>query len=109
VAQAHLQQSGYRPDLDVVVAAPDGSLAAFCIGWLHDNHGQIEPLGCHADYRHYALGRIALAEVLRRLQVARVEQIYVETDNYRDTAMKLYEHMGFEVIRDVWIYRKDFE
>jgi len=60
-----LQQPDYRPDLDVGVSAPDGKLAAFCIGWLHGNHGQIEPLGCHADFRHYALGRIALAEVLR--------------------------------------------
>lgn len=103
-----LQVPDYRPDLDVVVAAPDGRLAAFCIGWLHGMNGQIEPLGCHVDFRRYALGRIALAEVLRRLQAAGVEQICVETDNYRDTAMKLYEHMGFQVIRNVWVYRKDF-
>jgi ribosomal protein S18 acetylase RimI-like enzyme len=103
-----LQQPGYRPDLDVVVATPDGSLAAFCVTWLHGKNGQIEPLGCHADFRRYALGRVALAEGLRRLQAAGAEQIYVETDNYRDTAMKLYEHMGFEVIRNVWIYRKDY-
>lgn len=103
-----LQQPGHRPDLDVVVAAPDGRLAAFCIGWRDDKNGQIEPLGCHADYRHYALGRIALAEVLRRLQAAGVEHIYAETDNYRHTARKLYEHMGFEAIRNVWVYRKDY-
>jgi ribosomal protein S18 acetylase RimI-like enzyme len=103
-----LQQPDYRPDLDVAVAAPDGRLAAFCIGWLHGKNGQIEPLGCHADFRRYALGRVALAEVLRRLKAAGAEQIYVETDNYRDTAMKLYEHMGFEIIRNVWVYRKDY-
>jgi ribosomal protein S18 acetylase RimI-like enzyme len=104
-----LQQPGYRPDLDVVVAGPDGRLAAFCITWLHENQGQVEPLGCHADYRRYALGRIALAEGLRRLQAAGAEQIFAETDNYRDTAMKLYEHMGFEIIRNVRVYRKDYD
>jgi mycothiol synthase len=103
-----LQHPDYRPDLDVVIAAPDGRLAAFCVCWLHGHNGQIEPLGCHADYRRYALGRIALAEGLRRLQAAGTEHIYVETDNYRNTAMKLYEHMGFEVIRDVGVYRKDY-
>jgi mycothiol synthase len=103
-----LQHPDHRPDLDVVVVAPDGRLAAFCVGWLHGQNGQIEPLGCHADYRRYALGRVALAEALRRLQAARAEQIYVETDNYRNTALQLYEHMGFEVIRDVWVYRKDY-
>jgi mycothiol synthase len=106
--QRTLQQSSYRPDLDVVVVAPNGRLAAFCIGWLYGKNGQIEPLGCHAEYRRYALGRIALAEVLRRLQAAGSEQIVVETDNYRNTAMKLYEHMGFQVIRNVWVYRKDY-
>jgi ribosomal protein S18 acetylase RimI-like enzyme len=103
-----LQHPDYRPDLDVVVAAPDGSLAAFCIGWLHGKKGQIEPFGCHADFRRYALGRVALAEGLRRLQAAGVEQIFVETDNYRNTAMQLYEHMGFQIIRNVWVYRKDY-
>ena len=106
--QRTLKQPDYHPDLEVVVAAPDGRLAAFCIAWLHGKNGQIEPLGCHADYRRYALGRVALAEALRRLQAAGVEQIYVETDNYRDTAMKLYEHMGFEGFRQVWVYRKDY-
>lgn len=103
-----LQHPDHSPDLDVVVAAPDGKLAAFCIGWLHETHGQIEPLGCHANYRHFGLGRVALAEVLRRLQAVGVEHIYVETDNYRDTAMTLYEHMGFEGFRDVWVFRKDY-
>jgi len=103
-----LQHADYRPDLDIVVAAPEGNLAAFCICWLHGNRGQVEPLGCHADYRRYALGRIALAEGLRRLQAAGAEQIFVETDNYRNTAMSLYQHMGFQVIRDVWVYRKDY-
>lgn len=103
-----LRHPGYRPDLDVVVAAPGGDLAGFCVCWLHGVNGQIEPLGCHVDYRRYALGRLALAEGIRRLQAAGVEQIYVETDKYRNTAMKLYEHMGFQVIRDVWVYRKEY-
>ena len=104
-----LQHPDYHPDLDVIVAAPDGRLAAFCVGWLHGLNGQIEPLGCHVDFRRYALGRVALAEVLRRLQVAGAEYIYVETDNYRNTALGLYQHMGFQVIRNVWVYRKDYE
>jgi ribosomal protein S18 acetylase RimI-like enzyme len=103
-----LQQPDYRPDLDLIVAAPDGSLAAFCVCWLHGNEAQIEPLGCHPDYRRYALGRLALAEGLRRLQDAGAVHIFVETDNYRDTALKLYEHMGFQVMRDVCVFRKNY-
>lgn len=110
-----LHHPDYTPNLDVVVTAPDGRLAAFCIGWLcrdEINNGklcaQIEPLGCHADYRRYALGRVALAEVLRRIQAYGVKDIYVETDSYRDTAFRLYESLGFQVFRDVLIFRKDY-
>ena len=108
-----LLQPQYRPDLDVVVQAPDGTLAAFCVGWLNAAPcqpltGQVEPLGCRAAYRRYALGRVALAEVLRRLQAAGASQIFVETDNYRDTAWALYENVGFTKVRDIHIYRKDY-
>ena len=108
-----LRHPGYRPDLDLVVAAPDGRLAAFCIGWFQENvhpvpSGRIEPLGCHQDFRRYALGRLALAEALRRLQSCGAQQITVETDNYRNTAFDLYQSLGFRVIRDVLVYRKDY-
>jgi ribosomal protein S18 acetylase RimI-like enzyme len=104
----------YTPHLDMTIEAPDGRLAAFCIGWIDrfdesPKIGQVEPLGCHADFRHFALGRVALAEVLRRMQAIGVQDIYVETDSYRDTAFRLYESMGFEVVRDVLVFRKDYE
>ena len=107
-----IQHPDYVPDLDLVVAVPDGRLAAFCICWL-DVHGseligQIEPLGCHADFRRYALGRLALAEGLRRLQAHGATKIYVETDSWRNTAFQLYESFGFQVVRDVLVYRKDY-
>lgn len=107
-----LAQPDYNPDLDIVVQAPEGQLAAFCIGWLERSggrlRGQIEPLGCLPEFSRYALGRLALAEVLRRLQAAGAQSIHVETDNYRDTARALYEHMGFETRREVHVWRKDF-
>lgn len=106
-----LQHPDYRPDLDLVVEAPDGRLAAFCIAWIRQVGdvvmGQIEPLGSHVNYSNRALGRLALAEALRRLQAHGAQIIRVETDNYRNTAMRLYESLGFRVKRDVWMFRKD--
>lgn len=112
--QRILQHPAYRSDLDIVVQAPNGELAAFCIGWLSRNPdnrlaGQVEPLGCRAEYRRYALGRVALSEVLRRLQAAGAESISVQTDNYRNTAWALYENVGFCAARDIHIFRKDFK
>jgi ribosomal protein S18 acetylase RimI-like enzyme len=65
-------------------------------------------LGCHHEFRHYGLGRVALSEGLRRLQVLGAKNIYVETDNYRNTAFDLYQSFDFEVIQDVLVYRKDY-
>ena len=108
-----LSHPAYRSELDLVVAAPDGRLAAFCIGWLHQSPGlplvgQIEPLGCHPEFRRYALGRLVLVETIRRLQAAGASHIVVETDNNRSTAFALYESLGFQVTQTVNVFRKDF-
>jgi len=111
--QRTLEHPYYNPELDLVVEAPDGRLAAFCIGWLNRAAGrlvgQIEPLGVHPNFRHQALGRAALTETVRRLQSHRAEIIHVETDSYRNAAFRLYESLGFSIAREVLVYRKDYE
>ena len=52
---------------------------------------------------------MALSHGLHRLQTLGAQNIYVETDNYRNTAFRLYESFDFEVIQDVLVYRKDYE
>jgi ribosomal protein S18 acetylase RimI-like enzyme len=109
-----LQQPDYNPELDLLVVdaggQADGRPVAFCIAWLQPELriGQIEPLGCHPDYRKFALGRVALAEALHRLEAHGARTILVETDSFRNTAFRLYESLGFQVIQDVLVYRKDY-
>jgi ribosomal protein S18 acetylase RimI-like enzyme len=106
-----LKHSAYQADLDIVVESPQGQLVAFCICWFDENSsdGQIEPLGCHKDFRQYALGRVALSEGLHRLQSLGAKNIFVETDSYRNTAFRLYESFNFQVIKNVLVYRKNYE
>jgi ribosomal protein S18 acetylase RimI-like enzyme len=106
-----LKHPAYKRDLDIVVEAPDGRLAAFCICWFDEKSGDghVEPLGCHDDFRQHALGRVALSEGIQRLQALGAKNIFVETDNYRNTAFRLYESFDFEVIKKVLVYRKDYE
>jgi len=108
-----LRRPEHRPELDLVATAPDGQLAAFCISWLHRGSGgqcsgQIEPLGVHEDYRGLGLGRAILGEALRRLHCCGADTVYVETDLQRTEALSLYKAMGFRVLQDVWVYRKDY-
>ena len=107
-----LLQQDYTPDLDLVIEAPDGRLAAFCIGWMKSiadhTYGQIEPLGVHPDFRRLGLGHAIINAVLRLLAAHGTGTIFIETDNYRDAAFTLYESVGFRVQRDILVFRKDF-
>jgi mycothiol synthase len=108
-----LRRPEYQSDLDLVAVAPDGCLAAFCVGWLDKDaeekpSGQIEPLGVHDDFRKLGLGRAILSEGLRRLYLCGADRVYVETDKHRNAALELYEAVGLCVIQDVLVYRKDY-
>lgn len=111
---AILQHPAYRPDLDLVIEAPDGRLAAFCIGWFAPKAlagqpcGQIEPLGVHADFRRRGLAKALLSACFQRLHHLGAQQVLVETDNYRDAALQVYEAVGFQVQHAVLVYRKDY-
>jgi ribosomal protein S18 acetylase RimI-like enzyme len=106
-----LKHPAYKRDLDIVVESPEGDLVAFCIGWLNETslEGQIEPVGCHKNFRHHALGRVAFSEGLARLQSLGSKDIFVETDRYRNTAFRLYESFDFQVFKNVLVFRKDYE
>ncbi len=106
-----IQHPDYKPVLDIVLESPDGRLSAFCICWLDEDSrdGRVEPLGCLKDFRRYALGRVALSEGLHRLQSLGTQNIYVETDSFRNTAFQLYESFDFQVIQKVLVYRKDYD
>ncbi len=107
-----LRHPSYGADLDLVGIAPDGKMAAFCVGWLNTQteviRGQIEPLGVHEDYRKSGLGRAILSEGIQRLIQNGASSLYVETDNYRNEAFRLYESAGFRVIKEVLVFRKDY-
>ncbi len=60
----------YRRDLDLVVVAPDGAIAAFCTIWFDDvtRSAYFEPVATVPAHRRRGLGRAVMTEGLRRLQ-----------------------------------------
>ena len=86
-----LSAPGYRPDLDLVVGAPDGRVVAFAVLWLGpDGEGQFEPVGTHPEYQRRGLARALLLEGMRRLRAAGATRAVVETDHNRPAAPELY-------------------
>jgi mycothiol synthase len=98
----------YLRDLNPVVVAPDGTLAAYCIGWSDavNKVGEIEPLGTRPAYTGMGLGRAIIAEVLRRMREHGMETalVYASTNNI--PAWKLYESSGFRPTRTIYNYSR---
>ena len=103
-----LRHSAYRPELDLVAVTPDGRLAGLCVCWLSAFGGQVEPLGVHPDFRGQGLGRALLLAGIRRLRDLGAARVLVHTDHQRDAAFALYQAVGFRVVENVWVYRKDW-
>lgn len=97
----------YRPELDLVIVAPDGSYAAFVQTWLDEANrvGVFEPLGVSARHQRRGLGRAILDEGARRLGELGARIACVQTGIDHMSARGLYEASGFvELDRDyAWV------
>jgi ribosomal protein S18 acetylase RimI-like enzyme len=89
----------YRADLDCVVEAPDGSLAAYVLCWYDDHNGvgEFEPIGTHPDYRRRGLGAAVCRYALARLyeEGARQAIVYAGGRDEDERSRALYESVGF--------------
>jgi mycothiol synthase len=98
----------YISALDLLAFAPDGTPAGFCLGWLHDEEGQIEPMGVHPDYERLGLGRALLMETLHRLRDHGATIAHIEVYNGNTAARHLYESVGYRVSHRIWKYAREF-
>ena len=85
----------YRRDLDLLAAASDGSVAAFCTVWFDDVNraGVFEPVGTVPAHQRRGLGKALLCEGLRRLKKLGATMAYV--GSYSPEAGALYASVGF--------------
>jgi ribosomal protein S18 acetylase RimI-like enzyme len=92
-----LRMPQHRADLDLVIAAPDGRLAGFIVGWYDPRRriGQIEPMGVHPDFQGLGLSRALLLAIFQRFHAAGADYALVETNLERDPARHAYEAVGF--------------
>lgn len=95
--------TAYRRELDCIVEAPDGSVAAYTLAWFDavNRVGELEPVGTHEDHRRLGLGRavgLFALEQLRRLG-AETAIVACRGDAAYQAPAKLYESLGF---REMW-------
>ena len=89
--------STYRPELDLVVVAPDASYAAFALLWLDEVNraGVFEPVGVSPAHRRLGLGRAILNQGVRRLGELGARMAFVQTGFDNAPAQALYVAAGF--------------
>jgi ribosomal protein S18 acetylase RimI-like enzyme len=89
----------YRADLDHVVEAPDGSLAAFCIAWLDEKNraGLLEPVGTHPDHRRRGLASAVCLAAVGRLRALGAENAVIGSD-VGSPGAAVYERIGFRTV-----------
>jgi mycothiol synthase len=111
-------EPNYRPNLDLVIVAPDGTLAAFCWGGLDPEAntisglqaGHIGLLGSRRGYRGIGLGRAILLASLHALAAAGARSAWLSVDADSPTgATQLYESAGFRTTLTRMLYGKQIE
>ena len=100
------------PDFDrklvPIIAAPGGSLTAYCIAWFDPRTEtvEIEPLGTHPGYRRLGLGRAIVQEVLCRSAARGARAVMVWGAHRNDAAIHLYESAGLRSRRVLREYKR---
>lgn len=88
----------YLAELDLIVVAPDGTFAAFCIVWFDEANqiGMFEPVGCHPDHQRRGLTKALLLEGFRRLRALDATTAHVNSWHDGAAANQLYESVRFQ-------------
>jgi GNAT superfamily N-acetyltransferase len=87
----------YDGTRDLFVRAPDGRGVSACTIWLDPINaiGLFEPVGTHPDFQGRGLGKAVMAEGMRRMQAAGMQQAIVGFDPNNAAAVALYTALGF--------------
>lgn len=106
----------YRPELDLVAIAPDGTFAShcYCAIYPEDNkrsgrqEGWVGVLGTRRGFRRLGLGKAMLLSGMQKLLAAgmNLAKIGVDYDN-PNGARQLYESVGFRKLHTSVSYYKD--
>lgn len=92
ISYEYLQQApDYRKDQDIVVVAPDGTFASFCLIWFDEPNqlAILEPVGTLPEYRRKGLAREAIYEAIRRMIAKGANRVNV------GSSLKFYQDIGF--------------
>ena len=88
---------GYRLEDDLVVEAPDGSIASFAMAWWDpvSRVGEFEPVGTEPAHQRRGLSAALLCHGLRRYRELGADLVQVFSDADNVASEGLYQAVGF--------------
>ncbi len=105
----------YDPSLDLVVVAPDGRLAAYCMCSISEEEnritgrkeGQTDPVATHPRFQKMGLARALLLKGLHLLRDRGMDFAGLGTSSENIAMQKTAESVGFYVtLRKIWFEKE---
>lgn len=108
---ALMSTPAYDQERELVVVAPDGTLAGFTIVWFDATNrvGLFEPVGVHPDHQRRGLGRALLVAGMQQMVAAGMERAMVMYEGANEASGPLYRGMGFEPKWELMDWALDLE
>jgi predicted N-acetyltransferase YhbS len=98
VAERLRECSIYQEGLDLLVRAPDDAVAGYALFWAdtYTGVGLVEPMRVEDEFHGRGIGKVLLAEGLRRLVAAGCSRLKVSYVVGNEAAKRLYLGAGFQ-------------
>ncbi len=102
----------YQPGLDLVAVAPNGDLAAFCIGGFEDEErhiGYTDPVGTHPNYRRLGLAGALMATIMQHMSAQGALLVQTGTSSLNVGMQRLADSLGFRLVSETLWFSKVVE
>ncbi len=106
---AIMSTSEYDPELDLMVIAPDGSIAAYCSCSVDEknNEGNTDPVATHPRFQGMGLAKALLCKGLRMLKERGMKSARLGTSGQNIAMQKAAESAGFVLeYRTFWFEKE---
>ncbi len=102
---AMMHTPAYDPELDLVAVAPEGSLAAYCVGYISEEEnawsgqrgGYLDPIVTHPRYQRRGLAKALMLAGLRLLRRGGMQAARLGTDFQNIPMQRAAQSVGFQV------------
>jgi len=105
-----MNTSEYDPSLDLVVVAPDGTIAAYCTCSAEQSgQGYTDPLATHPNYQRMGLAKALLIQGMKMLKQRGMKSAHLGTSGDNIAMQKTAEAVGFFLEHRVIWFEKEIK